>query len=148
VVIGLAALAAWIGVFAAATLGSSSSHTNNLAWLAAHESTISQLNRDQTALVADKPAGGGVTAKWATDWQTFHDDAVAAASVPNPGGAATVPWREMLNDYVVGSATYIQAVQNHNRAQLLQAEGELVAGDRASLAFNQAMGLPTGLPSR
>jgi hypothetical protein len=142
-VVGLALLAAWVGVVLAASAGASHSG-GSVAWLAAHESTIQQLNQDQTALAADKPSGGTVTARWAADWQRFHDDASSAASLPNPGGAVTVPWREMLNDYATGSATYLQAVRTQNRGLLLQALRELTAGDQAARRFNQALGLPTG----
>jgi hypothetical protein len=114
-----------------------------LNWLAAHESAILALNRDQVALRSDNPTAGGLANRWVSDWSRFHDDAVAAAGLPNPGGAATVPWREMLNDYVNGSTEIVQAVATRNAPELNQAQRDLQAGDQAAERFNQAMGIPT-----
>jgi hypothetical protein len=143
VVIACVAIAALIGSLIATTAGGSGSHNASLAWLAAHEAAIRQLNRDQTALLADRPTRPTMAARWFSDWQAFHTDAVTAASIPNPGGAATVPWREMLNDYVAGSASYLQALTARDQSQLVPAQRELDAGDQAARRFNQAMGLPT-----
>jgi hypothetical protein len=143
VVVALMALAALAGALIASAAGGSSSQSTSLAWLSAHATTIAQLNRDQTALVADRPTGHGSTARWAVEWQTFHSDAVSAASIPNPGGEATVPWREMLNDFVAGSASYVQALTTGDRTQALIAQRELEAGDQAAGRFNAAMGLPS-----
>jgi hypothetical protein len=112
------------------------------SWLAKNEPAIQALNRDQAALRTDDPSTGGSAATWLADWRRLHDDAVAAASVPNPGGAATAPWREMLNNYVNGSSEVIQAVNNRDTQELNQAQRDLVAGDQAAQRFNQAMGLP------
>jgi hypothetical protein len=112
------------------------------SWLANHESTINTLNQDQRAILADArnpPA-------WLADWQKLHTDAEAAASLPNPGGSATVPWREMLQDYVTGSADLLQAVQTRNQSELQRAEAVLGAGDAAAHQFNQAMGLTSPSP--
>jgi hypothetical protein len=111
------------------------------AWLGRHQSTINALNRDQRALQADNPSNGGNANKWLTDWRRFHDDAVAAASLPNPGGTATVPWREMLNDYANESALITQAITSHNAAELGEAERDLQAGNQAARQFNHAMGI-------
>lgn len=143
VVVALLAVAALIGALIAITAGGSSAHPGSLGWLATHEATIRQLNHDQTTLAADRPTGSSTTSRWAADWQTFHADAVSAASIPNPGGAATVPWREMLNDYATGSATYLQALATREQADLLMAQRELDAGDQAARRFNLAMDLPS-----
>jgi hypothetical protein len=118
----------------------SSGLTNRLShasWLAAHESTIKQLNEDQLAITSEKSNPSAALA----DWQRFHADTEAAASLPNPGGAATVPWREMLQDYITGSGEVIQAAQTQNRAELNQAQAILGAGDAAARQFNRAMGI-------
>ncbi|HVA76197.1 MAG TPA: hypothetical protein VNF71_16715 [Acidimicrobiales bacterium] len=120
---------------------SSSTSISHAAWLADHEGTINTLNRDQQNLAADNPAQGGNAAQWIADWQALHQDAAAAAGLPNPGGSATAPWREMINDYFNGSSEIIQAVQTHDQSLLLQAQRDLVAGDRAAAAFNKAMGI-------
>ncbi len=110
-------------------------------WLAQHEATIGTLNRDQTALNADKPTSPSGASKWLADWRTFHADAVGAASLPNPGGNATVPWREMLNDYATGSAEIIQALDRRDAEEISEAQRDLMAGDQAARRFNQAMGI-------
>jgi hypothetical protein len=137
---GLVAFAVYVAV--AAALASAGHTANRNLWLLNHESTIRALNRDQTNLVADNPTRPGGNAKrWLSDLRTFHDDAVTAASLPNPGGKATVPWREMLGDYVNGSAEIVQAVESRNGDELAQASRDLDAGDQAAHQFNQAMGI-------
>ncbi|MGH9115931.1 MAG: hypothetical protein ACRDWW_08900 [Acidimicrobiales bacterium] len=138
IVAGLVILAA---VIASAVTTSTTALPSRSAWLAAHENTISTLNRDQSALASDDPSNGGQATRWIADWRQFHDDAVAAASVPNPGGAATAPWREMLNDYVTGSSEIVQAFATQSQALLLQAERDLKAGDTAAGQFDRAMGI-------
>jgi hypothetical protein len=115
----------------------SRSATSPVAWIAANHGTIEGLNRDLTAIHAAEAN----PARWLQDWHRFHDDAEAAATLSNPGGQATGYWREMLNDYVNGSADLIQAEQAHNQTELTQAEQVLAAGDSAAQSFNQAMGL-------
>jgi hypothetical protein len=119
----------------------SNSHVN---WLVKNQSTIQILNQDQDALRTDSPASGGQTARWVTDWHRLHDDAVTAASLPNPGGTATVPWREMLNDYANGSTEIIQSIQSNDAQELTQAERVLQAGVQAATRFNQAMSVSSG----
>lgn len=136
IVAGVAALLVVIVVLVAQLSAPSRS-----TWLGRHQSTINTLNRDQRALQADNPTNGGNANKWLTDWRRFHTDALAAASLPNPGGTATVPWREMLNDYANESAEIIQAITSHNPAQLGEAERDLQAGNQAARQFDHAMGV-------
>ena len=122
-------------------IASSSTSISHAAWLADHDGTINTLNRDQQNLSADNPSRGGNAVQWMADWRTFHQDAGAAASLPNPGGSATAPWREMINDYYNGSAEIVQAIDTHNQALLQQAQHDLEAGDSAAAEFNKAMGI-------
>ena len=139
VVPGLALAVAFVVALLVFTSPTSISHS---AWLAEHGlGTINTLNRDQQNLSADNPANGGNASQWLNDWITFHRDVAAAASLPNPGGSATAPWREMINDYFNGSAGIIQAIQTHDRTLLPQAERDLQAGSRAAARFNAAMGI-------
>jgi hypothetical protein len=130
----------WLLVGGFSANGTSASQAS---WLAKHEPAMLALSRDQTALHADNPATGGNGDRWLADWQAFHDDVVAAASLPNPGGRATVPWREMLNDYDNGSAEIVQGASTRNQAELSRAQLDLQAGDDAARRFNHAMGIPT-----
>jgi hypothetical protein len=138
VVAALAAVVVWVLLIIVATSSTSPSHAE---WLARHDGTINTLNRDQQNLNSDNPARGGNAAQWLTDWRTFHQDVAAAASLPNPGGSATVAWREMINDYFNGSGDIIQAIETHNQALLPQAQRDLVAGSSAATEFNKAMGI-------
>lgn len=144
--IGVALFAVYLGLAIVAgtfSLNFGGSTVSHAAWVARHEATIQTLNRDQAALRADSPASGGNAAQWLRDWRTFHDDAILAASLPNPGGPATVPWREMLNDYTNGSSEIIQGAATQNAGELQQANRNLQAGDQAAHRFNQDMGIPT-----
>ncbi|MGH9057314.1 MAG: hypothetical protein ACRDYY_15865, partial [Acidimicrobiales bacterium] len=138
IVVGLVILAAAV---ASILTNAATAPPSRSAWLAAHENTISKINRDQSALASDNPSNGGQVTRWIADWRQFHDDAVTAASLPNPGGAATAPWREMLNDYVAGSSEIVQAFATQSQSLLLQAESDLKAGDTAAGQFNRAMGI-------
>lgn len=120
---------------------SSSTSISHAAWLADHEGTINTLNRDQQNLAADNPSQGGNAEQWIADWRSLHSDAAAAAELPNPGGSATAPWREMINDYFNGSSEIVQAIQSHDQSLLQQAQRDLVAGDAAAAQFNKAMGI-------
>lgn len=135
---GLALLAAYVIALLVITSSTSISHA---AWLADHDGTINTLNRDQQNLAADNPANGGNASQWLNDWITFHRDVAGAASLPNPGGSATAPWREMINDYFNGSAEIIQAINTQNATLVPQAERDLQAGNKASARFNSAMGI-------
>jgi hypothetical protein len=144
IVASLAAVAVYllVAILSAALSGSTPpSSRAQRAWLASHDSTIKTLNRDQTALKTDSPASGGNASRWLADWHTFHDDVTAAAGLPNPGAQATVPWREMLNDYASGSAEIIQAIGRSDSQELAQAERDLRAGDQAARRFNQSLGI-------
>lgn len=122
-------------------IAGSSTSVSHAAWLADHEGTINTLNRDQQNLATDNPSRGGNASQWLADWRAFHQDAGAAASLPNPGGSATAPWREMVQDYFNGSAEIIQAIVDQNQSLLQQAQRDLVAGDAAASQFNRAMGI-------
>lgn len=135
---GLLLIVAYIVVFAIATSSTSVSHAE---WLADHQGTINTLNRDQQNLAADNPSRGGNATQWLADWRAFHQDSAAAASLPNPGGSATAPWREMVNNYFNGSAEIIQAIETQNQSLLQQAQRDLQAGDAAAAQFNKAMGI-------
>jgi hypothetical protein len=139
---GILLFATYVVVLISAAFSTTSQPDSRASWLAKNEPAIQALNRDQAALRSDNPSAGGSAAKWLADWRRLHDDAVAAAGLPNPGGAATAPWREMLNNYVNGSSEVIQAVDNRNTLELNQAQRDLAAGDQAAQRFNQAMGLP------
>lgn len=138
IIVGFLAIAAWIGIIVAV---SGSSTISNRVWLADHIGTINAINQDQRALAADNPAHGGSATKWLADWDTFHNDIATAATLPSPGGSATVPWREMINDYFSGSSEIVQAVRTSDQALLVRAERSLVAGDEAAHRFDSAMGL-------
>jgi hypothetical protein len=140
---GVAVLAVYVALLLSGAFSVNVGTVTHAGWLVNHESAIRTLNRDQTALGADNPTTGGNAAKWLADWRRFHDDAVVATGLPNPGGSATVPWREMLNDYVNGSSEIVQAIATRNSQELSQAQLDLQAGDQAAHRFNQAMGLPT-----
>jgi hypothetical protein len=139
---GILVLAAYVALLLSGAFSTTTKPDSRANWLAKNEPAIQALNRDQTALRGDNPSTGGSAAKWLADWRRLHDDAVAAASLPNPGGAATAPWREMLNNYVNGSSEVIQAVDNRDTQELNQAQRDLAAGDQAARRFNQAMGFP------
>jgi hypothetical protein len=140
---GILIFAAYVVLLVSGAFSTTTKVDSRASWLTKNESAILALNRDQAALRTDDPSSGGSAAKWLADWHRLHDDAVAAAGLSNPGGAATAPWREMLNNYVNGSSEVIQAVDNRNARELNQAQRDLAAGDLAAQRFNQAMGLPT-----
>ena len=142
---GILVFAAYVVLLVSGTFSTTTRSDSRASWLAKNEATILALNRDQAALRTDNPSTGGSAAKWVADWRRLHDDAVAAASLPNPGGAATAPWREMLNNYVNGSSEVIQAVDDRDTQELNQAQRDLAAGDQAARRFNQAMGFPDRL---
>jgi hypothetical protein len=135
---GLALVVVYVILMLVVTSPTSPSHS---AWLAEHQGTIDTLNRDARNLGADNPAQGGSAVRYLADWRAFHQDVGAAASLPNPGGSATVPWREMINDYFNGSAEIIQGMRTGNSSLLQQAQRDLQAGDAASREFNKAMGI-------
>jgi hypothetical protein len=139
---GILLFAAYVVLLISGAFSTTSTPDSRASWLAKNEPAIQALNRDQAALRSDNPSAGGSAAKWLADWRRLHDAAVAAASLPNPGGAATAPWREMLNNYVNGSSEVIQAVDNRDAPELNQAQRDLAAGDQAAKRFNQAMGFP------
>jgi hypothetical protein len=141
--VGIVIVVAYLVLLASGAFSANVSSSSHADWLAQHESAILVLNRDQTSLRNDDPATGGSADRWLVDWRQFHDDAVAATSIPNPGGSATAPWREMLNNYVNGSSEIAQAVATRNLQELNQAQLDLQAGDQAAHRFNQAMGIPT-----
>jgi hypothetical protein len=141
VVVGVAVVVVYlltVVLTGASGAGDASSHAS---WLAANDHWIVTLNHDQDALRADNPAAGGSQAHWLADWQLLRKDAQAAAAAPNPGGSATVPWREMLNDYVAGSTEIIQGLAIRSGAEVTAAQRDLLAGDAAAHRFNQAMGI-------
>lgn len=138
VVVGFLGFAAWIGILVAF---SGSTTISQRAWLADHSATINTIKQDQLALNADNPAQGGSASKWLADWQTLHSDVAAASSLPNPGGSATAPWREMINDFYNGSTEILQAVQSKNQTLLTQAERDVAAGYQAAGEFDRSMGL-------
>jgi len=116
------------------------SSSSGSKWLAKNDAVIQTLNTDQALLQADAsadPSGRSALA----DWQRFHHDAVDAASLPNPGGRATAPWREMLNDFIVGSQAIIQGIDTRDEALIKQAQMDLTAGGAAVTQFDRAMGL-------
>jgi hypothetical protein len=143
IAVGILVFAAYVVLLISGAFSSSTKVDSRASWLAKNYSAILLLNRDQAALRTDNPSTGGSAAKWLADWRRLHDDAVAAAGLPNPGGAATAPWREMLNNYVNGSSEVIQAVNSRDTQELNQAQRDLAAGDQAAQRFNQAMGFPT-----
>lgn len=122
-------------------IATNSTSLSQAAWLHAHQGTIDAFTRDQQNLATDNPTNGGNVSLYLNDWRKLHQDAAAAASLPNPGGAATAPWREMINDYFNGSAEIIEAIVNHNQSLLDQALRNLNAGDAAATQFNKAMGI-------
>jgi hypothetical protein len=139
--VGVAALAIYVGAVLIAGTFSGSASTNARSWLKANEGWIAAFRHDQVALQADNPGAGGQETRWLADWRSLRGDAEGAAGAPNPGGAATVPWREMLNDYVAGAAEVIQAESTHNLVERAQADRDLQAGDAAALLFERAMGI-------
>jgi hypothetical protein len=139
---GIVVFAAYVILLVSGAFSTTTRSDSRTSWLNKNESAILALNRDQAALRGDNPSTGGSAARWLADWRRLHDDAVAAASLPNPGGEATAPWREMLNNYVNGASEVIQAVNNRDTQELNQAQRDLAAGDQAAHRFNQAMGFP------
>ena len=134
---GLSALIVY--VLALAVFAPSQSPSGEAEWLANYGGAIQTLNADQVKLQADESRPNAELALG--DWRQFDQDAVNAASLPNPGGRATAPWREMLNDFIVGSQAIIQGIDTHNEALIKQGEVDLTAGGAAVSEFNRAMGL-------
>lgn len=122
-------------------VATNSTSPSQAAWLHAHQGVIDALNRDQEDLASDNPSRGGSAVQYLADWRRLHRDVGAAASLPNPGGSATAPWREMVNDYFNGSAEIIQAIVARNQSLAEQANRDLAAGDAAAAQFNKAMGI-------
>jgi len=141
IVVGLAVFAAFI--IGSVSISINSTSISHASWLADHEGTINTLNRDQQNLSADNPAQGGDATQWLVDWRTFHQDVGRAASLPNPGGSATAPWREMINDFYNGSGEIIQALVNRDQGLAQQGQRDLSAGAQAAGQFNRAMGIST-----
>ena len=138
IVVGFLALAVAVLIPVAISGSSTVSHR---VWVAEHIGTIDTINQDAQATVSDNPAKGGPVTKWIDDWGKLHSDVAAAASLPNPGGSATGPWREMINDYYNGSAEIVQGVRTGNQALISRALRDLTAGDTAARQFDRAMGL-------
>jgi hypothetical protein len=141
VVAGFLLVAVCIGIILSI---SGSSTISKRVWVADHFQTLNTIKKDQLALNADNPAQGGSATKWLTDWQNLHDDTAAAATLPNPGGSATAPWRELINDFFNGSTELLQAVRTHNQELLTRAERTISAAYAADDQFNRAIGFTTG----
>jgi hypothetical protein len=138
VVTGLVVL---IGVVVPLVLVSGSSTLSHRVWIADHIQTINSINHDLQLLSTDNPSRGGDASKWIADWGKLRSDTAAAAALPNPGGSADGPWREMINNYYNGSAEIVQGVRSGNQALIARAERDLGAGDRAAAEFNRKMGV-------
>jgi hypothetical protein len=138
IVVGFLSLAV---AFVVALAISGSTTISHRAWLAQHGRTIEIINQDVRATITDNPAQGGSASKWIADWETFHKDVAAAASLPNPGGAADAPWRELINDYYNGSSEIVQGVRTANQGLITRALRDLAAGNSAAREFDRAMGL-------
>jgi hypothetical protein len=139
IAVGLSAILVYLFAFVVFSPAHSSS-SGGSSWLAHNDAAIQALNVDQAHLEADAsadPSGGSARA----DWHRFHQDAVDAAGLPNPGGRATVPWREMLNDFIVGSQAIIQGIDTRDGSLIKQAQMDLTAGGAAATQFDRAMGL-------
>ena len=138
IVVGFLALAVAIVVAIAVSGSNTISHR---VWIAEHIRTIDTINQDERATIADNPAQGGSASKWIADWESFHNDVAAAASLPNPGGAANAPWRELINDYYNGSSEILQGVRTANTGLINRALRDLAAGNSAAREFDRVMGL-------
>ena len=138
IVVGLAVL---IGVVVPITFPSGSTTPSHRVWIAEHMRTINSINGDLKQLNADNPSRGGSATQWLADWNLLHNDAASAATLPNPGGSADAPWREMLNNYYNGSAEIVQGIRSGDQALIARAEQDLAAGDRAAAQFNRKMGV-------
>ncbi len=138
IAVALSAAAIFLIAFVVFSPGHPSS--GGASWLAHNDGVIRALNVDQANLQADASANPNGRSALA-DWQRFHQDAVDAASLPNPGGRATGPWREMLNDFIVGSQSVIQGIDAHDESLVKQAQLDLTAGGAAVAQFDRAMGL-------
>jgi hypothetical protein len=101
---------------------------------------IELLARDEAALMTDdSPAVGD--AQRLADWRQFRSDVALAASLPNPGGRATTPWREMLNDYATASADVVEALTTDDASAVPEAQRDIAAGVAAARQFDQAIGI-------
>ena len=138
IVVGFLALALAIVVSIAVSGSSTISHR---VWITQHTRTIDTINQDERATIADNPAQGGSVSKWIADWENLHNDVAAAASLPNPGGAANAPWRELINDYYNGSSEILQGVRTDNQGLINRALRDLAAGNSAAREFDRVMGL-------
>ena len=128
---GCGLLVAYIVAAIALAANSSPTTPSQASWLLRHDATISTLNADQAA-ISNTPMS-------IPAWQKLRSDAEAAATLPSPGGAATVPWREMLNDYVNAATDVLQAEQNHNPTELQEVGQILAAANAAAQRFNAAL---------
>lgn len=137
----VAGLVLLIGIVVPVLALSGSSTLSHRVWIADHIQTIDSINHDLQLLSADNPSRGGQASKWLADWDTLHTDAAAAASLPNPGGSADAPWREMINNYYNGSGEIVQGLRTGNQSLISRAERDLAAGDRAAALFNREMGV-------
>jgi hypothetical protein len=140
ILLGLAAVAVYTVAFLA--LGASSGPSQQTRWLERNGGVIARLTADQRAIAADYRDSSG-TAALVRDWTKLHHDAVEATSIANPGGSATVPWREMLNDFVNSSSDVVQGIVHRDNSLISQAEAELQAAEQASAQFYRAMGVTT-----
>jgi len=138
IVLGLAVL---IGVIVPVVVVSGSGTLSHRVWIAEHIQTINAINHDLQQLGSDNPSNGGNASKWLADWGMLHSDAASAATLPNPGGSADAPWREMINNYYNGSAEIVQGIRGGDQALIGRAERDLAAGDRAAVQFNRDMGV-------
>ncbi|HLG92633.1 MAG TPA: hypothetical protein VKY15_06600, partial [Acidimicrobiales bacterium] len=116
------------------------------AWVLAHQAQLAAIDSDQARLRADSPSNGGNPSVWLGDWARFHDDVLAASALPDPGGAASPYWHQMLGYYIKGSSELVGALRAGDAAGQAQAVRDLTAGDQAARQFDQAMGLssPSG----
>ena len=133
-------LAALVGFIVWIVLASGGTFSHRV-WMVQHRQTIDAINRDLRLLITDNPSKGGNASNWLADWDTLHNDTASAASLPNPGGSADAPWREMINNYYNGSAEIVQGIRTSNQPLISRAERDLAAGDRAAAQFNRDMGV-------
>ncbi len=138
IVAGLAAVVVCLVVAIAVSSANSSSPQST--WRDHHAATIQKLAKDETALLTDEsPAVGD--GQRLVDWKRFESDVAAASALPNPGGSATTPWREMLNDYATASNDVVTALTTNDTSAVSEAERDLAAGVAAARQFDQAIGI-------